>query len=212
MTDRGVARRRRLASIALAVTAAGGSAAGCGIPRDDQPRITPGGVVMPAVAPSDSGPPPGESTPKMEAAVFLVQAEHLVKVVRSARRADLTGALDLLLAGPTEAEFAAGIRTAISPETVLRSVRRDGDTAIVDVSAAFVEVGGQEQILAVAQIVLTATAVPGTAQVRFLLEGQPVEVPQADGTLTADSLGPADYAGLLTFVTTAPGQPPTPGG
>ena len=91
---------------------------------------------------------------------------------------------------------AAGSRTAISPQTTLRSARLDGDTAVVDLSGALVEVGGQEQILAVAQIVLTATAVPGVGQVRFLLEGQAVEIPRADGTLTAETLRATDYQSL----------------
>jgi hypothetical protein len=175
--------------------------AACGIPRDEEPIITPGGVVMPAVAPTEAPPavgPAGPSVPKADIAVFLVQAEHLVRVVRRASRPDLAEALDELLAGPMEAELAAGIRTAISPQTELRSARLDGDTAVVDLSAAFVEVGGQEQILAVAQVVLTATAVPGVDRVRFLLEGQAVEIPRADGTLSSESLGAADYERLLT--------------
>jgi spore germination protein GerM len=72
-----------------------------------------------------------------------------------------------------------------------------GDTVTVDLTAALVEVGGQEQILAVAQIVLTATAVPDVARVRLLLEGQAVEIPRADGTLTSDTLRSTDYEALL---------------
>lgn len=200
--DRGRGRpgrsHRPSTAVAAVLATVGILAAGCGIPRDAEPRVSPGGLVMPALAPSDPATLPGAPDPEREASIYLVRAEQIVKVIRNAGRADLTGVLDLLLAGPTEAEFAAGIRTAISPQTDLRSVRLEGDTAVVDVSAAFVEVGGQEQILAVAQIVLTATAVPGTARVRFLLEGQPVEVFRPDGTLTAEALGPTDYAGLLT--------------
>jgi len=167
--------------------------AACGIPHDREPALMPGGVVAPALAPRE----PGPSAPITEVPVFLVQTEHLVKVVRRAALGDLTGVLGRLLAGPKEEEFAAGIRTAIGPQTELRSARLDGDTAIVDLSAAFVEVGGQEQILAVAQIVLTATSVPGILQVRFLLEGQAVDVPRADGTLTSEALRRGDYEGLL---------------
>lgn len=190
--------RRWPARLALAVVA---MLAACGIPQDKQPTTTPGGVLMPAVAPTTGAPLDGAGGPsaaEANLAVFLVQAEHLEKVVRSAPRHDLTTALRVLLAGPTEAELGAGIRTAISPQTDLRSARLDGDSAVVDLSAAFVEVGGQEQIVAVAQVVLTATAVPGVSRVRFLLEGQAVEIPRADGTLTSESLGPADYQGLLT--------------
>ena len=135
--------------------------------------------------------------PDVKAPVFLVQAEHLVKVQRSGPPGDLSGVLNLLLDGPKQQEFAAGVRTAISPQTELRSARLEGDTAVVDLSTAFVEVGGEEQILAVAQIVLTGTAVPGVVQVRLLLEGQAVEIPRADGTLTSDTLRVADYEGLL---------------
>ena len=170
------------------------SAASCGIPRDREPTVTPGGVVMPVIAPSE---PEVPSTPEIGVAVFLVRGEHLVKMVRRAPGDELPGVLGLLLAGPRETEFASGVRTAISPQTNLRSARLAGDTAIVDLSGSFVEVGGEEQILAVAQVVLTSTAVPGVGQVRFLLEGQAVEVPRADGTLTSDALRAEDYAGLI---------------
>lgn len=179
--------------MAVAVTLTVGAA--CGIPSDESPTVLPGGVITPAVAPSE---PAGQPAAEVEASVFLVQAEQLVKVVRDAQSGSLWNALDLLLAGPREAELAAGLRTAISPQTALRSARLDRDTAVVDLNAALVEIGGQEQILAVAQIVLTATAVPGVRQVRFLLEGQAVEIPRADGTLTSEALRPEDYRGLVT--------------
>jgi hypothetical protein len=173
--------------------------AGCGIPNDSQPIITPGGVVRPVLAPNEPAVPgpAGRPEPDSDVPVFLVQAEHLVRVVRNSPRHDLSAVLGLLLAGPKPSEFGAGIRTGISPQTTLRSARVEGDTAVVDLSSAFVEVGGQEQILAVAQIVLTATAVPGVGQVRLLLDRQAVEVPRADGTLTADTLRASDYAHLL---------------
>ena len=175
-----------LALISMIVTA-------CGIPHDREPELMPGGVVAPVLAPRE----PGPSALLTEVPVFLVQTEHLVKVERRAAPGDLTGVLGRLLAGPKEEEFAAGIRTAIGPQTELLSARVDGDTAIVDLSAAFVEVGGEEQILAVAQIVLTATSVSGIGQVKLLLEGQAVDVPRADGTLTAEALRRRDYEGLL---------------
>jgi hypothetical protein len=175
-----------MALLSMTVTA-------CGIPDDREPALLPGGVVTPALAPRE----PGSSAPLTEVPVFLVQTEHLVEVVRRAALGDLAGVLGRLLAGPKEEEFAAGIRTAIGPRTELRSALLHGDTATVDLSAAFVEVGGQEQILAVAQIVLTATSLPGIRQVRFLLEGQAVDVPRADGTLTSETLRRRDHEGLL---------------
>jgi spore germination protein GerM len=176
--------------LASVVLVSGGLA--CGIPDDGQPTLLPGGVVEPALAPSE----PVQS-PLAEVAVFLVQAEHLVPVARRAAPADVTGVLGRLLAGPRQEEFATGVRTAISPQTELRSARLSGETATLDLTAALVEVGGEEQILAVAQIVLTATALPGVTGVRLLLEGQAVEIPRADGTLTSDILRAKDYEALL---------------
>lgn len=184
-----MSRRLRNRIVATLVATA---AAACGVPHDPRPTILPGGVVNLALAPGDGQPKAGDG-----AAIFLVQAEHLVTVQRSSSGRDLAAALNLLLKGPTEAEFGTGVRSAISPQTMLRSARVEGDTAIVDLSGALVEVGGQEQILAVAQLVLTVTAVPSVAQVRFLLEGQAVEVPRADGTLTSETLRATDYAGLV---------------
>jgi hypothetical protein len=186
----------RTAFVALALTAT--ATAACGIPRDARPAVIPGGVVNSALAAAEDNPmATGPASQQVVADLFLVQAAHLVKVARTTPRRDVFDALNLLLTGPTEAEFGAGIRTAISPQTTLRSARVDGNTAVVDLSGALVEVGGQEQILAVAQIVLTAMAVPGVEQVRLLLEGQRVEVPRADGNLTSEALRVADYDGLL---------------
>jgi hypothetical protein len=182
---------RRLGTLLMAAAMAL-TVASCGAPRDAAPTIIPGGAVNPALAAADSQPRLGDG-----AEIFLVQAEHLVAVRRSTAGRAMADVLNLLLQGPTQAEFGAGIRSGISPQTTLRSARVEGDTGIVDLSGALVEVGGQEQILAVAQIVLTATAVPGVGQIRFLLEGQAVEVPRADGTLTSETLRAADYSGLL---------------
>jgi hypothetical protein len=166
---------------------------GCGIPHDATPTTMPGGIVEPALAAVDRRP----ESPDVQAELFLVQAQQLVKARRSTPRRDLADVLTRLLKGPTEAEFSAGIRSAISTQTTLRSARQEGDTAVIDLSGALVEVGGPEQILAVAQLVLTATAIPGISQVRFLLEGQAVEVPRSDGTLTSETLRATDYASLL---------------
>lgn len=170
----------------------------CGIPHDTTPTTLPGGVVYPPLAPAEGRPyPGGDPARPLQTEIFLVRSDHLVTIGRSAPRHDLSDALRLLLGGPTESELDAGIRSAVSPQTTLLSARVDGDMAVVDLSGALVEVSGQEQIFAVAQIVLTATAVPGVAQVRLLLEGEAVEVPGPDGTLTSATLRATDYQSLL---------------
>ena len=180
---------RRTATAALVAAALLLTA--CGIPADRHPVAVPGGVVRPAL-----GPTPAPPTPATQATVFFVQAERLVPVARSTTRPDAQAVLQVLFNGPTETELAAGLRTAISTQTNVRSVSTDRSTAVIDLTTTFVEVGGQEQILALGQVVLTATATPGITDVRFQLEGQAVEVPRADGTLSSGPLTAADYESL----------------
>lgn len=172
---------------------------GCGIPADRHPVAVPGGVVRPALGPTTTTP-----APSTQATIFFVQAERVVPVTRSTTRSDLQAVLQVLLSGPTETELAGGLRTAISTQSNIASVSADGNTAVVDLTATFVEVGGAEQILALAQLVLTATATPGITNVRFQLEGQGVEVPRADGTLSSGPLTASDYASLQQGVEPPP--------
>ena len=173
----------------------------CGIPTDPSAEPLAGGVVVPAVDPASPAPSgavgerPGE--PTAETQIFLVKADRITAVARTPSVPGVGSSLEVLLEGPTEVELAGGLRTAIAPGTRLRSARVEGGTALIDLTSSFVEVGGQEQILAVAQFVFTATAVPGVNEVRFALAGQGVEVPRADGTLTPGPLTRADFVSLL---------------
>ncbi len=189
------ARRTALVVASLLLLAA------CGIPQDRHPALLPGGVVTPALGTARTTAPTPQ--PTVETTVFFARGEHVVPVIRHTTRPGVDTALQELLAGPTDSELAGGLRTAISSQTDLRLVQTDGSAAVIDLTRAFVEVGGQEQILALAQVVLTATAVPGITSVRFALEGQPVEVPRADGTLSPGPLTASDYAALRE----APGAP-----
>jgi hypothetical protein len=177
----------------LALALVGGA---CGLAPGGLEAL-PGGVVAPAVAPSArdgaESAPGGDSRPVR---IFLVSGSQITEVRRVAPVPDLEVTLELLLDGPTAAEISAGIRSAIAPGTRLRSTRVKDRAAVVDLSRDFVSVGGEEQILAVAQFVLTATAVPGVERVRLALDGEELEVPRADGTLVRGPLTAADYASL----------------
>lgn len=190
--------RRRAAGWTAALVVLAAATAACDIPVDRSAEALAGGVVVPALDPASREAPdadPGAGG-EAQATMFLVKQDRLVEVSRTVPAAELRPALGLLLKGPTAIELESGIRTAIAPGTKLRGVARDAGTAVVDLSSAFVELGGQEQILAVAQFVLTATAVPGVTSVRFALDGSTVEVPRADGTLTPAPLTAADFTAL----------------
>jgi spore germination protein GerM len=62
----------------------------------------------------------------------------------------------------------------------------------VAVTREFTGLGGGNQQLAVAQIVWTVTEFPGVQQVRFSIDGQPLEVPTDEG-LTDQPVDRDDY-------------------
>jgi len=192
--------RRRLtdaagAAIALVVA---GSLTACGIPADSQPQaLARKDIPFDLLAPSTTIATPGVPGAREPVNVYLVGITGLVPVSRGVRApATLPEALSALLAGPTDAEVANGLRTAISAQTSVSAGPVGFGVGTVDLGGAFGQVGGQEQILAVAQLVFTATSVPGIIKVQFTLAGRPVEVPAGDGTLTQGPLGRSDFPSL----------------
>lgn len=175
--------------------------AGCGIPPDDgatlaQPEDVPFDLLLPA--PSTTPPPvTGPATATDQATVFLVQGERLAPVDRQLPApVSPESVLEALATGPTDTEVALGLRTALLAPGLIRSVGIVGGIATVDLGLAFTEIGGRDQILALAQIVSTLTGLPGVGRVSFTLEGNPVGVPRGDGAITTDSVSRDDYAPL----------------
>jgi spore germination protein GerM len=176
---------------------AGGLVA-CGIPADSQPQaLARKDIPFDLLAPSTTIATPGTPGARVPVNVYLVGITGLVPVSRSVRApATLAEALSSLLAGPTDAEVTNGLRTAISAQTSVSAGPVGFGVGTVDLGGAFGQVGGQEQILAVAQLVFTGTSVPGITKVQFTLAGRPVEVPAGDGTLTQGPLGRSDFPSL----------------
>ena len=58
-------------------------------------------------------------------------------------------------------------------------------------------VTGRQQILALAQVVYTATELPSVDRVLFQIDGENVEVPNGNGKLTSSPLGRLSYRDLL---------------
>jgi hypothetical protein len=186
--------RRLLAAAVVAVVAAA-----CGVSTDDGPRALPrSGVPFDLLQPSStivrSTTPVAVTT---EVPVYLVAGSRLAVARRLVESPpSLFRSIESLLAGPTAEEAGIGLRSAITNQTRLLSVRVQSGVATIDLSGEFAAIGGQEQILALAQLVYTATAARGVLGVKLSLDSRPVEVPRGDGTLSPDPLGPADYAAL----------------
>lgn len=178
----------RRAVLTLAVLAL----AACGIPVEAEPEVV---DVVIAPSPETESPAPGDLA---AVPMYLVSNDSLVRVTRDLPSPpSLTSIFDSLLGGVTEPERSENLRTAIPPGTETIAVAEDGSVIQIDLSSEFAAVGGEEEILAVAQIVLTATSIEGVDLVAFRLEGVPTDVPVASGALSVDPVSAADYESLL---------------
>lgn len=167
--------------------------AGCGIPIDDRSRPLAGDEIPSSVpvAPPPA-PPAGELNLSLE--LFLIRGSQLAAVSRQVPM-PLTAdkALTEIVRGPTPLERGRGLRSALP-----RSVRLLGtvahDVPLIDVTESLTGVDGEEQILALAQLVFTLTSLPGVNGVSFARDGRPVEVPTGDGELKGGPLRRQDFA------------------
>jgi spore germination protein GerM len=168
--------------------------AACGIPDSGGPT-----AIAKADVPFDLLSPDGPSTvtPTLPPAVtvseviFLVApTQTLVPVSRNIQLpASLTEILDALLEGPTSAESQSGYQTFLTGRQIRVSAKVASGIATVDFSANPVQLVGNNQTLAIAQVVFTATQQPGVTGVVFEIDGQPTDVPTASG---AEVPGPVD--------------------
>lgn len=190
-------RRYTAAALAIAVVVV---VAACGVRADNEPRAVASADVpygLLEAAPSTSTPARPPRAPSAAVLVYFVRLGRVQATVRNvAAPVTVQKALVELLLGPAEAEAAEGVRSAINPAAGLQAKRLDAATFVIDLSAEFAQGPTSEQVLGLAQIVFTATEVPGVTGVRFTLDGAPVEVPTPSGTLTAGPLGREAFADL----------------
>lgn len=109
----------------------------------------------------------------------------VTRTVRARGTAPLAAAaLRGLLAGPTDAERASGLTTAIPAGTSLRSVRLERGVLIADFDRSVESGGGSASMLGrFWQIVYTATQFPDASRVRILIDGQQRESMGGEGVL-----------------------------
>ena len=140
---------------------------------------------------------PSPSAGSTEAVPLCFVVDDGLAVVDTAlpRSADLEDVV-VALSRPPEADEAA-LRTAIGAPSIVREVELLGGVAHVDLTEDVSTLGGDEQLHAVGQVVCTLTAQPGVGLVSFTLDGSPVDVPRADGSLTDRPVSRDDYSELL---------------
>lgn len=103
--------------------------------------------------------------------VAFLQGEQVANVDRPGSTA--ADAISALLAGPTAAETAAGVRTYVPQQTALRSVSVVDGVANVDLSLPFVSVDDDPDSLRarLTQVVQTLTGPEGAKGVRLTIDG-----------------------------------------
>lgn len=174
-----VAAGAALAGAALAL-------AGCGVPLDQEPRAINQTTVAPTTTVPTTAAPGGASVP-----VYFLNGDALqVQEFPVEGEVTLGAALANVLGSPPD-DTSPTLHTAVPPGTRLRGAEvRDG-LATIDLSGEINDIGGLPQKEAFAQIVFTALGFDEVEQVRFLVDGKPVDAPTDDGNLSV--IGPENY-------------------
>jgi hypothetical protein len=210
---------RRRAGAVLTVATVFAAVAGCGVQLDDEPRpIAREAVPFDLLETSTTG---GTSTttplPTFQAtSVFLVDNNDFLVEVRRQLPGEVRVAIGSLLTPPTEIEVNSGLSTAIPPSVTLRGVvGPEGGLVTINLgSGGANDPEGAPEIsrLAFAQLVYTATSVPGVERVLFQVDGQAREVPTGQGQSTAEPLSPDDYRQFIRPRTSRTSVDSSPGG
>lgn len=192
---------RRLLPALLAVLAL----LGCGVPQDDAPRALERDAAPFRFFERDVAPPPqGE----LQVELWFVQGDRPVPLPRPL---ELPGSpqqvLEQLLLGPTQAELAAGVSSAIPGTVELVDLEVTDDIAVVTLEG----LNEQVQVPAFAQIVATLDGRPSIEGVRFRTpDGGDLPVPRGEGGLVSGPLTRDDYAVLLGLAPPPNGPPAEP--
>lgn len=172
---------------------------GCGISAQSHAqrlssRHVPFGLLSPA--PGTGG---KHGQPATEAVILymLDKSGHLVAVGRQLPvPASLDARLQALAAAPTPGEAAAGLASAVSVPGSSPTGVRAGSRVIINLTPGFEHLATRVQVDALAQLVYTATAIPGVGAVSFRVNDHVVAVPRANNTATSSPVTRADYRPL----------------
>lgn len=182
------------------------SVAGCAIQADSGPRDVP--EEHPARVVLDPTGEGGEATG--EGRIFLVAPVGGAQQLRTVLRDDKLPEplIETLIRGPNTEELNDGLTTELPTTLELLDARFDGGILYIDVSEEINELQGEPLVLAVAQIVFTASEIPGTESVLIRVNGEPQSWPNGDGDQQSDPLTVYDFSGLAE--SSQPAYPVTP--
>jgi hypothetical protein len=185
-------RRLRIGAVALAAWLL----AACGVPAQDEPHA----VGLPRRPLTGTAPVPAGTAAAGDLAEVLcfVRDGSLVEAVRRVgTRSSPQQQVADLAAGPTEVERDAGLTTALTATALSVGLPAGSTEARVEVAVADEGGARSDEMIAYGQIVCTLTARPDVGSVVFVRDGARLEVPRADGSLSAGPLYGSDYASLV---------------
>ncbi len=150
-------------------------------------------TTTPASEPDET--PPDTTDPTITVEVFFLSDTEAIPVTRTyTGREPATAAMQALLAGPSSEEASSGLNSAVPPGTLLLGLSISGGVADVDLSGEFESGGGSFNILGrLVQVVYTLTQFPTVDEVRFLLDGKPVDSFSGEGVVLDGPVGRNDY-------------------
>jgi spore germination protein GerM len=108
--------------------------------------------------------------------------------------------LATLLTGPNRQELDSRLQTAIPTGTTLKSARASGNVLFADVTEEINDLTGEQLTLAVAQIVFTASEIPGIQVIRLRVNGEDQAWPKGDGQTRLGDLRVYDFPGFAASV------------
>lgn len=173
--------------------------ASCGLgPSGEIEDIDPLSLPARLLATSPPSPAPSADPTTSGVGTYFLQDATLRLAARTvtatSRITALQELLDNLAAGPDASDRRRGLSTALPPTTRLTVTRLDGGLATVDLTFGQVP---PDQTTAIAQIVLTATSLPGVNRLLLTFDGKPLEAPLASGAQTDRPLTRSDYLPML---------------
>lgn len=195
-----MSRLARFIGAACAFTGIGAaSLAGCGIAPQSSPQ-----AIERAGVPYDllgHRPHPHASVPAagaLRVTIWLEGADDQLDPVPAYVPWPVTigSLLNALSQAPTERQAEQGLVSPASAVGPLTSGRPAGGVVPVYLPQSFENLGGNDQLVAVAQIVFTLTGLQGVSGVTFWLAGRRAHVPDAAGKLLSGPLTRADYLPL----------------
>lgn len=182
--------------VLLLVAACGGSST-----PSAQPSRTPTPAATTATVSPSTSPPASAATVVRPTHVYFLHGEKVASVHRDVQVTDgaiASAAVRALLAGPTAAERAAGLSSAVPAGTQLLGLRIAGGIAVVDLSARYAAGGGSLSMSArLMQVVFTLTQFPTVRGVTWRLDGRQVRVFGGEGIVLDHPATRAQYRSFL---------------